>query len=195
MADDAPKKNKGGRPRKPRPETVQVKRPVNLGQPIKPESWDGRFQSVEPMATQKQKRINHRYKWNHHTTINWIMGQADPLGFLTKVMQGEEIFPVYSKDAEGNAQKMGAIAADPELRIMAAKTLLGKCLPDLKAVEITAEVETTKVLDITRLSDNDLNAIERVLEHAFIEGSESGEDEEIIEGVYGDLLEHDRART
>ena len=193
MSEVPAKKNKGGRPRKPKPESVQVKRPINRGQPIKPEAWDGRFQSVEPMAT--QKKLNHRYKWNHHTTLNWIMGQADPLGFLTKVMQGEEIFPVYSRDAEGRSQSVGSISADPELRVLAAKTLLGKCLPDLKAVEISAEVQTTKVLDITRLSDNDLNAIERVLEHAFIDRSESREDEEIIEGVHSQLLEHDRTRT
>ena len=57
-------------------------------------------------------------------------------------------------------------------------------MPDLKAVEITAQIEERKVLDISRLTDNDLTTIERVLEHAVIEGSPSGEDEEIAEGVY-----------
>ena len=71
---------------------------------------------------------------------------------------------------------------------MAAKTLLGKCIPDLKAVEVTAQIEERKVLDITRLNDNDLTTIERVLEHAVIDTSESGEDEEIVEGVYQELL-------
>ena len=61
-------------------------------------------------------------------------------------------------------------------------------MPDLKAVEVTAQVEERKVLDISRLSDNDLNTIERVLEHAVIEGSESGEDAEIAEGVYEELV-------
>ena len=71
---------------------------------------------------------------------------------------------------------------------MAAKTLLAKCIPDLKAVEITAQIETRKVLDISRLDDNDLTTIERVLEHAVIESSESGEDEEISEGIYQGML-------
>ena len=29
------------------------------------------------------------------------MGQADPVGFLTQVMQGKEIFPVYKNDDGG----------------------------------------------------------------------------------------------
>ena len=123
------------------------------------------------------------------------MGQADPVGFLAAVMAGKEMFPVYAKDSEGLATKAGNIAADPELRVMAAKTLLGKCVPDLKAVEVKAQIEEKKVLDITRLSDNDLNTIERVLEHAVIDGSESREDEEVSEGVYQELLADDRTRT
>ena len=181
---------KRGRPRKPVPEQTIVKRPVKMGQPVKPEAWDGKFKSVEPMKHQKKARQT-SYKWNHHATINWIMGQADPVGFLSDVMQGKEIFPVYTKDSEGLATKAGNISADPELRVMAAKTLLGKCVPDLKAVEVTAQVEERKVLDISRLSDNDLNTIERVLEHAVIEGSSIGEDEEISEGVYQESLAND----
>ena len=128
---------------------LQVQRPVKNGPPVKPENWDGRFKSVEPMA--------------------------------------KEIFNVYKEDG-GEISNVGKIGADPELRVMAAKTLLGKCVPDLKAVEVTAQVEERKVLDISRLSDNDLNTIERVLEHAVIEGSESGEDAEIAEGVYEELV-------
>ena len=64
-------------------------------------------------------------------------------------------------------------------------------MPDLKAVEITAQIEERKVLDISKLTDNDLTTIERVLEHAVIEGSPSGEDEEITEGVYQKLLASD----
>ena len=119
------------------------------------------------------------------------MGQADPVGFLADVMQGKEIFPVYTKDSEGLATKAGNISADPELRVMAAKTLLGKCVPDLKAVEITAQIEEKKVLDITKLNNDDLNAIERVLEHAVIDASPIGEDEEIPQGVHKELLAND----
>lgn len=174
-----------------------VKRPVNNGPPFNPdadyrlkddpEGWDGRFKSVEPMKHQKPARKG-RYKWNHPATINWIMGQADPVGFLAAVMQGKEIFPVYTKDSEGLATPAGKISADPELRVMAAKTLLGKCVPDLKAVEVHAQIEEKKVLDISRLTNDDLNAIERVLEHAVIDASPVREDEEISEGVYQELL-------
>ena len=185
---------KRGRPKKNTGEKIIVQRPVKDGPPVQPEKWDGCFKSVEPMKNQKKARQT-PYKWNHHATINWIMGQADPVGFLAAVMTGKEMFPVYAKDSEGLATKAGNIAADPELRVMAAKTLLGKCVPDLKAVEVKAQIEEKKVLDITRLSDNDLNTIERVLEHAVIDGSESREDEEVSEGVYQELLADDRTRT
>ena len=169
---------------------IQVQRPVNNGRKVEPEKWDGQFKSVEPLKNQKppQHRQARYKKWNHPATINWIMGQADPVGFLAAVMQGKEIFPVYAKDEEGIATKAGNISADPELRVMAAKTLLGKCIPDLKAVEVTAQIEERKVLDITRLNDDDLTTIERVLEHAVIDAGESGEDEEVVEGVDQELL-------
>ena len=181
---------KRGRPKKNTGEKTIVKRPVKDGPPVQPEKCDGLFKSVEPMRNQKRARQT-AYKWNHHATINWIMGQADPVGFLAAVMQGKEMFPVYSKDSEGLATKAGNIAADPELRVMAAKTLLGKCVPDLKAVEVKAQIEERKVLDISRLSDNDLNTIERVLEHAVIDGDPSREDEEISQGVHQELLAND----
>lgn len=183
-------KKKRGRPPKPREEQIIVKRPVKAGPPVKPEDWNGRFKSVEPMSNQRRARSK-PYKWNHPAVINWIMGQADPVGFLAAVMQGKEMFPVYTKDSQGLATKSGHIAADPELRVMAARTLLGKCIPDLKAVEVKAQIEERKVLDINKLTDNDLNTIERVLEHAVIDGSSSGEDEEVSEGIYQELLADD----
>jgi len=170
---------------------ITVKRPVKDGRPVNDEKFDRKIKSVEPMKNQKASRTRpNRYKWNHHATINWIMGQADPVGFLANVMNGKEIFPVYS-ESDGDIQSIGKIGADPELRVMAAKTLLGKCVPDLKAVEVTAQIEERKALDISRITDNDLTTIERVLEHAVIEGSPSGEDEEEPEGVYQKLLAGD----
>ena len=184
-------KRKPGRPPKPKNPEVIVQRPVNNGTPVKPENWDGRFKSVEPMKWQRKPK-NHNYKWNHNTTINWIMGQADPLGFLTDVMSGKEIFPVYIKSPDGTGTPAGKISAEPELRVMAAKTLLGKCVPDLQAVEVHAQVEQTKVLDIGRLNDDDLSTIELALKHAVIDTSESGEDEALAEGVHQGLLADDR---
>ena len=183
-------KKRIGRPPKPKTQQTVVQRPIKDGRPVNPETWDGRFQSVEPLDVQKPARQK-RYKWNHYATINWIMGQADPVGFLAAVMQGKEMFPVYTKDPEGIATKSGKIAADPELRVLAARTLLGKCVPDLKAVEIKAQVQQTRVLDINRITDDDLDTIERVLERAIIDGSESGEDEEIVEGIYQEILGND----
>ena len=202
MKDDQEPPKKRGRPRK-HPQKIDhgvvVKRPKNDGPPLDPQAmshikeeptgWEGRFKSVEPLKHQKKARLRN-YKWNHPATINWIMGQADPVGFLAAVMAGKKIFPVYTKDSDGLATEAGKISADPELRVMAAKTLLGKCIPDLKAVEVIAQIEERKVLDISRLKDDDLNTIERVLEHAVIDASESGEDEEISEGVYQELLAH-----
>ena len=164
---------------------ITVKRPVNNGPKVKTENWDGKFKSVESMKNQKppQPRQERYKKWNHRATIHWIMGQADPVGFLANVMNGKEMFPVYS-ESDGEIQSIGKIGADPELRVMAAKTLLGKCVPDLKAVEVTAQIEERKVLDISKLTDNDLNTIERALEHAVIDASQSREDEEIIEDIH-----------
>jgi hypothetical protein len=157
---------------------VQVKRPVNKSAPVQPDKWDGKFKSVEPLKNQKPSRERkNRYKWNHPATINWIMGQADPV--------------VYTQDEQGNVQDIGKVGADPELRIMAAKTLLSKCMPDLKAVEVTAQIEEKKILDISKLTGDDLNAIERVLEHAIIEGDQGGENAEIIEGLYQEQLAGD----
>ena len=171
---------------------ITVKRPVNNGPKVKTENWDGKFKSVESMKNQKppQPRQERYKKWNHRATIHWIMGQADPVGFLANVMNGKEIFPVYS-ESDGEIQSIGKIGADPELRVMAAKTLLGKCVPDLKAVEVKAQIEERKVLDISKLTNDDLNAIERVLEHSVIDGSESREDAEIVEGVHQELMGND----
>jgi hypothetical protein len=197
-------KKKRGRPRKKPEPKSQVQRPIKDGPKNSHLKWDGkvsdqvkfdgRFSSVEPLKNQTPGRRG-PYKWNHRTLINWIMGQADPAGFLASVMTGSEMFPVYAQDEEGNVKHVGKISADPELRVMAAKTLLGKCVPDLKAVEINQTVEERKVIDITRLSDDDLTTIERVLEHAVVEGSSSGEDPQVSEAVHSGVLEDNRARS
>ena len=193
-------KKKRGRPRKKPEPKVQVQRPVDDsphnshlkwdGKVSEDVNFDGRFSSVEPLKTQQPGRKK-PYKWNHRALQNWIMGQADPAGFLSSVMLGKEIFPVYAQDEEGNLKHVGKIAADPELRISAAKTLLAKCVPDLKAVEINQTIEERKVIDISALSDNDLTTIERVLEHAVVEGDQIGEDEEIFQGIYQEQLAND----
>ena len=62
-------------------------------------------------------------------------------------------------------------------------------------MEVKAQIEERKVLDISRLKDDDLNAIERVLEHAVIDGDPSGENAEVTEAVHSGILEDNRART
>ena len=197
-------KKKRGRPRKKPEPKVQVQRPVDDsphnshlkwdGKVSQEVNFDGRFSSVEPLKSQQPGRKK-PYKWNPRALQNWIMGHADPAGFLSSVMLGKEIFPVYAQDEDGNVKHVGKISADPELRISAAKTLLAKCVPDLKAVEINQTIEERKVIDISALSDNDLNTIERVLEHAIVDGDPSGEDAEIPEAIHTGLLEHDRTRS
>ena len=120
------------------------------------------------------------------------MGQADPAGFLGAVMSGKEIFPVYKQDGEGKVEHVGKVSADPELRVMAAKTLLGKCVPDLKAVEINSTVEQKKVIDITRISNDDLNTIERMLKYAVVDSSEGGENEKVSQVLHQRSLGHNR---
>ena len=195
-------KKKRGRPRKKPEPKIQVQRPVDDspynshlkwdGKVSQEVNFDGRFSSVEPLKNQQPGRKK-PYKWNHRALQNWIMGQADPAGFLSSVMLGKEIFPVYAQDEDGNVKHVGKISADPELRISAAKTLLAKCVPDLKAVEINQTIEERKVIDISALSDNDLSTIERVLEHAIVDGDPSGEDAEILEAVHPELLASNRA--
>ena len=109
-------KRKRGRPPKPPEPKVQVQRPIKNGPRNK---FNGSFKSVEPLGTEKVFRKK-RYKWNHQALINWIMGQADPAGFLGAVMSGKEIFPVYKQDSEGKVEHVGKVSADPELRVMAA---------------------------------------------------------------------------
>ena len=195
-------KKKRGRPRKKPEPKVQVQRPIDDsphnshlkwdGKVSEDVKFDGRFSSVEPLKTQQPGRKK-PYKWNHRALQNWIMGQADPAGFLSSVMLGKEIFPVYAQDEEGNVRHVGKISADPELRISAAKTLLAKCVPDLKAVEINQTIEERKIIDISALSDNDLTTIERVLEHAVIDGDSSGEDAQISKTVHSGILADNRA--
>jgi hypothetical protein len=181
------KKRKRGRPRKTPEEIIQVQRPINNGPKQK---FNGQFKSVEPLGSEQPPRKG-RYKWNHKALIHWIMGQADPAGFLASVMAGREIFPVYTRTADGRVETIGKVSADPELRVMAAKTLLGKCVPDLKAIEVNTTVEEKKVLDITRISNDDLTTIERALERAVIERDPSRKEQTESEGVYKELLGND----
>jgi hypothetical protein len=51
-------------------------------------------------------------------------------------------------------------------------------------VEKETIIEQRHVLDLTRVSNNDLNTIERALESALIDESESRKDEKVFKRVY-----------
>ena len=51
-------------------------------------------------------------------------------------------------------------------------------------IEKETIVEQRHILDVTRISNNDLNVIERALESALIEHGESRKDEKVAERVY-----------
>ena len=62
--------------------------------------------------------------------------------------------------------------------------------------EITQDIniEERKVLDISKLSDDDLNTIERVLKHAVVESSESREDAKVPQIVHQGSMVNNRAK-
>jgi hypothetical protein len=60
-----------------------------------------------------------------------IEESGDPVGFLISIMNGE---PVSKKDADGNV--VGYDKPNIDHRINAARELLKKLVPDLKAVEV-----------------------------------------------------------
>ena len=106
---------------------IQVQRPVNNGRKVEPEKWDGKFKSVEPLKNQKppQHRQARYKKWNHPATINWIMGQADTVGFLAQVMHGKEMIHAYTPEQDEKGAQLGKLGAQPELRASHATTILG----------------------------------------------------------------------
>lgn len=72
-------------------------------------------------------------------TIARIMTEADPLGFLCKVANGDRMSA--ASEVGGSAKSWWVPTGDQ--RITAAQTLLRKTLPDLKATELTGDVLPT----------------------------------------------------
>ena len=66
-------------------------------------------------------------------TVERIMREADPIGFLCKVARGDRM----SAGAEPNAKKKKWWFPSGDQRISAAVTLARKVLPDQKAIEST----------------------------------------------------------
>ena len=66
-------------------------------------------------------------------TIERIMREADPIGFLCKVVRGDRM----TDGPEPGSRKRSWWYPSGDQRITAAQTLAKKCLPDMKAVEST----------------------------------------------------------
>ena len=129
----------------------------------------------------------------HNSHLKWDGKTTDQVNFDGRFSSVE---PLKSQKAgRKGPYKWNHRALTNWIMGQAAKTLLGKCVPDLKAVEINQTVEERKIIDISRLSNDDLTTIERVLEHAVVDGDPSGEITEIPEAVHSGLLESNRART
>ena len=65
-------------------------------------------------------------------TVERIMREADPIGFLCKVARGDRMAAAI----EPGAKKKSWWFPTGDQQISAAQTLLRKCLPDMKSVEL-----------------------------------------------------------
>ncbi len=72
-------------------------------------------------------------------TIEKIMRQADPLEFLCKVCNGDRM----EAASEPGAKKRTHWFPTGDQRITAAQTLARKVLPDMKATELTGDLQPT----------------------------------------------------
>ena len=70
-----------------------------------------------------------------------------------------------------------AMGGDTAAMIWWSKTRMG--WKDSSALQVTAKIEHKNIIDMSRLDDEDLQTIERVLEHSIADRGSSGEDEEI----------------
>ena len=68
------------------------------------------------------------------------------------------------------------------MAIWLGKQMLGQT--DRQEIRQDINIEERKVLDISKLSDDDLNTIERVLKHAVVESSESREDAKVPQIIH-----------
>ena len=77
-------------------------------------------------------------------TVDRIMREADPIGFLCKVSRGVRM----AGAAEPGAKTKTWWWPSGDQRISAAQTLARKCLPDMKAVEVSGPIGEPLVVRI-----------------------------------------------
>ena len=76
------------------------------------------------------------------------------------------------------------------MAIWLGKQLLGQT--DKQEIIQEINIEDRKVLDISRLTDDDLNNLERTLKYALVDESESGEDAKVAQTIHQGSMGNNR---
>ena len=79
---------------------------------------------------------------------------------------------------------------NPTMAIWLGKQMLGQT--DKQEIIQEINIEDRKVLDISRLTDDDLNNLERTLKYALVDESESGEDAKVAQTIHQRSMGNDR---
>ena len=77
------------------------------------------------------------------------------------------------------------------MAIWLGKQMLGQT--DRQEIRQDINIEERKVLDVSRLSDDDLNYLERTLKHALVDTDTSGENEKVPQVVHKRGIDNNRA--
>jgi len=77
------------------------------------------------------------------------------------------------------------------MAIWLGKQMLGQT--DRQEIRQDINIEERKVLDVSRLSDDDLNYLERTLKHALVDTDTSGENEKVPQVVHKRGMDNNRA--
>ena len=79
---------------------------------------------------------------------------------------------------------------NPTMAIWLGKQMLGQT--DKQEIIQEINIEDRKVLDISRLTDDDLNNLERTLKYALVDESESGEDAKVAQTIHQGSMGNNR---
>ena len=79
---------------------------------------------------------------------------------------------------------------NPTMAIWLGKQMLGQT--DKQEIVQDINIEDRKVLDISRLTDDDLNNLERTLKYALVDESESGENAKVSQTIHQGSMGNNR---
>ena len=79
------------------------------------------------------------------------------------------------------------------MAIWLGKQMLGQT--DRQEIRQDINIEERKVLDVSRLTDDDLNYLERTLKYALVDTDTSGENEKVAEVVHKRSMDNNRAKS